>query len=95
LPGAVLHDEARVLLFNGPGRREAGFRHNSSRSMSIGSYVDKRAITEIRTPITIATVIQSMRMKNESTIVPSGKGVDGCIHQSVSKLARQLFDWDQ
>jgi hypothetical protein len=42
------------------------------------------AVTDTKTPITIATVTQSMPKKNESTIVPSGKGIDGCIRQSVS-----------
>jgi hypothetical protein len=32
-----------TLYYYGGGKREAAFRHNSSRSMSIGSYVDKRS----------------------------------------------------
>jgi hypothetical protein len=55
----------------------------------------RAAITDIKTPITVATVIQSMRKKNESTPVPSGKGIDGRIRQRYPILARQLFDWDQ
>jgi hypothetical protein len=36
------------------------------------------AVTDTKTPITIATVAQSM-LKNESTIVLSGKESGGCI----------------
>jgi hypothetical protein len=49
------------------------------------------AVTDTKSPITIATVVQLM-LKNKSTTVPSGKGV---VFGKASILARQRFDWDQ
>jgi hypothetical protein len=47
------------------------------------------AVTDTKSPITIATVVQLM-LKNKSTTVPSGKGV--VFGKAYPILARQLFD---